>query len=211
MTAKPAKWIVVRNWTAFQHYKDAWPVWIKFHTGLLHDPNFTNLPVGTRLVLCQLWLVYASTRAQLPLDTRWLSRQLSMRVTSKQLESLNHAGFIEFKSRPCLEHVKSASSPNALARERPSVSPRGRRKTTTPQNKNGRGQADAAATEEENGHDDLTPDPEGLKRIARIMADAELKAATTAPPYEPTPQDIAEAERRQAQSMEWLKKNKPQT
>lgn len=115
------QWIVVRNWADFQHYKDAWPTWIKFYAGLLHDPNWTDLPESTRLLLAQLFLVYASARAQVPLSTRWLSRQLNMRVTSAQLERLNHAGWIEFSSRPCLEHVKSASSPratraNALAR-----------------------------------------------------------------------------------------------
>lgn len=111
------KWIVVRNWDKFQHYRDRWVPWIKFYTEILHDPAYTRLPVGTRLTLCHIWLEYASTRAQLPLDSAWLSRQFSHRVTSIQLETLNHAGFIEFSSSPCLEHVKMGSRPTRAREE----------------------------------------------------------------------------------------------
>ena len=111
------QWIVVRNWTKHQHYHNRWVPWIKFYTELLHDPAYTRLPEGTRLLLCHIWLEYASSRAQVPLDTRWLSSQLSQRVTKRQLEALNHAGFIEFSSSPNLDHVYMSSRPTRAREE----------------------------------------------------------------------------------------------
>lgn len=98
------KWIVVRNWNRFQHYRDRQPRWIKNYIELVDDPAYLTLTEGCRALLHGLWLIYASSRAQVPLDTRSLSRRLNLRVTSAQLEQLNHAGFIEFSaSKPLAE------------------------------------------------------------------------------------------------------------
>jgi len=111
------QWLVIRNWDKFQHYHDRQPIWIKNYTELLHDEAYLRLPEGTALVLHRLWLAYASTRARLPLDTRWLSRQINVRVTKQQLETLNHAGFIEFSaSKPLATRYQDASATRALAR-----------------------------------------------------------------------------------------------
>lgn len=108
------RWIVIRNWDRFQHYKDRQPPWIKNYTELLHDPAYLELPPGTRSLLHGLWLVYASSRARVPLDTRWITRQLNLRCTMQQLESLNHAGFIEFSASTALaDRYQDASASRA--------------------------------------------------------------------------------------------------
>lgn len=99
--------ITIPNWSTFQHYKNRDPIWIRNYTSLLHNQDYLDLTGHERAVLHGLWLAYASSHAQLRLDTRSLTRQLSLRVASAQLEALNHAGFIEV----------SASSPLPRTRE----------------------------------------------------------------------------------------------
>lgn len=114
--SEPQKWIVIVDWHRFQHYKDRWPPWIKNYCELLHDPEYLDLPEGTRSLLHGLWLIYASSHARVPLDTRSLSRQLQLRVTMAQLERLRDAGFIEFSASAPLSDCEHDASPHALAR-----------------------------------------------------------------------------------------------
>lgn len=103
-----SKWIVIPNWDRFQHYKDRAPSWIKIYPELHHDEAFMSLTGHRRAILLGIWLEYAMSRRQLPDDTATLSRRLGLRVLRADIESLNHAGFIEV----------SASKPLALARSR---------------------------------------------------------------------------------------------
>src|SRR5262249_49684948 len=104
-------WIEVVNWRKFQHYSEREPKWIKLYTELAHDENWNELTGHQRAVLVGLWLEYASTRAQLPLNTRSLTRRLNLRVTRATLETLNQAGFIRIL----------ASKPLALTRLRKEI------------------------------------------------------------------------------------------
>lgn len=90
------RWIEVVDWQRFQHYRDRRPLWIKLYTELLDDDVFLALPEGTRLLLVELWLMYATTHGQLTDSTRTLSQRLRHRVFTHQLERLNEAGFIRF-------------------------------------------------------------------------------------------------------------------
>ena len=101
------RWIIVRNWERFQHYKDRDPYFIKLYTELQHDHNWLALTGHQRAVLVGIWLEYASARCQLPLNTASLTRRLALRVSSATLEALNPAGFIEFSSRAALEIARS--------------------------------------------------------------------------------------------------------
>ncbi len=87
----------MRGWRRFQHYdptKRNLP-WIKNYLELMRDDAYMDLTGNQRAILHGLWLEYASTRCQLHADTRSLSRRLNLRVTKQQLETLNHAGFID--------------------------------------------------------------------------------------------------------------------
>jgi hypothetical protein len=102
------RWIVIPNWSRFQHYADRDPLWLKVYTALLSNEDYLGLSFHARGVLHGLWLEYARAHGQLLGSTSAISRRLGDRVSTATLESLNHAGFIEF----------SASRPLALARSR---------------------------------------------------------------------------------------------
>jgi hypothetical protein len=115
-------WIVVNNWERFQHLDvtrsgSGSPVWIKNYTRLMNDDDYLALSPNRVAILHRLWLEYASSSARVRADTRWLSRRLFLRVTTKDLEALNHAGFISFSTRK--PHVGDVSDtrPRVYAEE----------------------------------------------------------------------------------------------
>jgi hypothetical protein len=134
------RWIVIPHWhgkngkDGFQHYRDRDPVWVKAYTRLMRDDDYLRLTLAERGLLLGLWLEYASTDGQLLGDSRSLARRLAQKITTKQLERLNHAGFIEFSaSKPLALRYQHASpetetEKNSLngSRPNPAPSPRGR-------------------------------------------------------------------------------------
>jgi hypothetical protein len=109
-------WVVICDWDKYQHYKDRNPVWIRFYTELLADDEYRRLPLGTRSLLCGLWLAFASSHGQLRLDTRSLSQRLAQRVTMAQLERLNDAGWIEVSASKPLAIGYQPDSKKILSR-----------------------------------------------------------------------------------------------
>ncbi len=54
------QFLVPKNWSNFQHYKNRNPPWIKLHRGCLMDPAFLRLDVFGRSLCPMLWIL-AST------------------------------------------------------------------------------------------------------------------------------------------------------
>jgi len=129
MTDSQPQWIVIPNWDKFQHYRDRDPTWIKNHRSLLHSDAYRNLSYHQRGVLHGLWLEYAAANRQIRDSTLTLTRQLGQRVSRRDLETLNHAGFIEFSaSKPLAPRYHDASPEKEKEREKKSpISPYGER------------------------------------------------------------------------------------
>lgn len=106
-------WISVRNWRQFQHYDPAkrQPRWLKVYTELMSDDAWLELSGHDRAVLVCLWLEYASSRCRLRADTRSLTRQLHLRVTSATLERLVYAGWIDIVASKVLAAGYQSASP----------------------------------------------------------------------------------------------------
>jgi hypothetical protein len=51
-----------KNWSAFQHYKDRCPPWIKLHRDLLNDREFMRLPIASKALAPLLWLLASETK-----------------------------------------------------------------------------------------------------------------------------------------------------
>ena len=107
------RWIVIPRWDEFQHRdmaRSSVPPWIKLYTKLMSDDEFLGLSFHLRGLLVSLWLEYAAARRQLSGSTVALTRRLGQRVTVRDLESLNHAGFIEVSaSKPAGAHAGKAA------------------------------------------------------------------------------------------------------
>jgi hypothetical protein len=89
--------ISVPNWTKFQHYKDRSPSWIKVYTDLNSRDEWLGLTWGQRGLLVTAWLEYARSATHLRSETlRRLGSSAGSRYFQRDLEALNHAGFLLF-------------------------------------------------------------------------------------------------------------------
>jgi hypothetical protein len=119
----PDQWIVICRWDDFQHpdaARSGIPPWIKTYTRLLSSDDFLELSHHQRGILLGLWLEYARARRQLRDSTVALTRRLGQRVTRRDLESLSHAGFIEFSaSKPASTPASRSASLDKRREETP--------------------------------------------------------------------------------------------
>jgi hypothetical protein len=94
------RWLIIPGWDKFQHpdvgRTDRTPLWVKNYLALLHKDEYLDLTAHQRAVLHGLWLLYAEKRCQVRVNTASLSRQLNLRVSSRQLQALETAGFVQF-------------------------------------------------------------------------------------------------------------------
>jgi hypothetical protein len=86
----------VKNWEAFQHYKDRNPPWIKLHNHLLDDYDFECLPDATKSHLLCIWMLASRTNNEMIYDNSWVKRKIGAN-SSVDLDLLLSVGFIELQ------------------------------------------------------------------------------------------------------------------
>lgn len=52
-----SKFLRIKGWESFQHYKDRNPTWIKLHKSLLDNFEYQSLPLASRALAPMLWLL----------------------------------------------------------------------------------------------------------------------------------------------------------
>lgn len=83
----------VKNYSAFQHYRDRAPPWIKFYNRTLDDYEIGALPDATKAHLFAIWLLASRYDNLIPYDPKWVERKIN--ATSKvDLKLIEKAGFI---------------------------------------------------------------------------------------------------------------------
>ena len=105
-------WISVRNWRKFQHYDPAkrQPPWIKTYTELLDEDDYAGLTLRQRGLLHGVWLAYARSRCGLRASRVGLMVGDDT-VKKRDLDALNHAGFIDIvASKTLAEGYHDASA-----------------------------------------------------------------------------------------------------
>lgn len=100
--AKPDLYIHVVGWDKFQHGSTRDNPWIKDYRDQLHKDEWRDLSFHLRGVLQSIRLAYAASHRQLRGSTATLTRHLGMRVTTRDLERLSDAGFIELRASTAL-------------------------------------------------------------------------------------------------------------
>lgn len=114
----------IKNWEAFQHYKDRNPPWIKLHRALLDDYEFAALEDAVKGQLMLMWLFASQNEGRIPHDAKFLERKLGL--TEKcRLDELIRNGFLipeqpdsTSASEPLADCKQDASEPLALTRSR---------------------------------------------------------------------------------------------
>lgn len=110
---KKWKFLAVRNWRRFQHYRDRCPPWIKLHAELLEDPEFAALADRDKAALMLTWLLAARTGNKIPNDPQWIRRRIGLK-RKPNVQALVRARFlIEWTSENELAENKPVEAPDA--------------------------------------------------------------------------------------------------
>jgi hypothetical protein len=72
------RYLKVKNWTEFQHYKDRNPPWIKLHRALLDDYEFSCLQDASKAHLMLIWLFASQKNGLIPDDPAFLKKKLGL-------------------------------------------------------------------------------------------------------------------------------------
>src|SRR3990167_3921160 len=113
--SEPERWIIVTAWERHQHRdmaRTSVPPWMKVYTRLLSDDDYLKLSFRQRGILLGIWLAYARGRRVLGSSPARLGRILGDEtVRQRDLDTLNHAGFITFSdSKPARSHASTPAS-----------------------------------------------------------------------------------------------------
>jgi hypothetical protein len=88
------KYIVIKNFAKFQHYKNRNPPWIRLYFALLNDKDFYRLPDAHKFHVMGLFLIASQNDNKIPLDKDWLVKQLAS-TEPLDLDALVASTFIE--------------------------------------------------------------------------------------------------------------------
>jgi hypothetical protein len=103
------KYLSVKNWSEFQHYKDRSPPWIKLHRDLLNDYDFSCLQDASKAHLMLLWLLASQMDNKIPADQKWLKNKLST-TNDINVKELIDKGFLLMEQDASIEIAESKQS-----------------------------------------------------------------------------------------------------
>jgi hypothetical protein len=87
------KYLKVKNWEEFQHYKDRTPPWIKLHNSLLDNYEFECLPDASKAHLLCIWMLASRTDNKIPNNADWIKKKIGA-STKVDLQLLIDGDFI---------------------------------------------------------------------------------------------------------------------
>lgn len=90
----PQKWLSIKNFEKYQHYKKRCPPWIKLYRSILTDREFMKLSTSAKYTYIGLLLLASETGQCVPNDTSWISHRLAMNPSEIDLKSLYRSGLL---------------------------------------------------------------------------------------------------------------------
>lgn len=128
------KFISIKNWDQYQHYKDRNPPWIKLHREILTSETWADSDDETRVLAIAIMLLAAATDNKIKLDAKYVKRVAYLN-SEPDFSRLIEVGFVEIidendldastlhtNDRPETEkrqrHIKKDSSKNKKKEER---------------------------------------------------------------------------------------------
>jgi hypothetical protein len=88
------RFLSIKNFERYQHYKDRRPPWIKLHASILDDYEWMQLPDASKAHLMLLWVLASQMDNKIPHDLAWLTQRIGAR-SPVDVEELILRGFLE--------------------------------------------------------------------------------------------------------------------
>lgn len=111
------RYLHIKNWSEFQHYKDRNPPWIKLHRALLDNYEFSRLPDASKAHLMLIWLLASQSDGRIPQDPQFLQDKLGL-DKQPDLQMLVDEGFLIMEQSASNNVEQVASTTLDLARSR---------------------------------------------------------------------------------------------
>lgn len=105
----PQKFLSLKNFEKYQHYKQRNPPWVKVHKTMLGDPEFMKLSATMKYVYIGLIILASETDNRVLNDRSFIAHRLCIQASDIDLNALYRSGFL-LASR---KHVASMLSENA--------------------------------------------------------------------------------------------------
>ncbi|MDH5738689.1 MAG: hypothetical protein OEY77_00020 [Nitrospira sp.] len=90
----PQKFLSIKNFEKYQHFKKSNPPWIKLYRSTLSDRDFINLPTTAKYVYIGLLMLASEGCNKVFNDHSWISHRLAIKVSELDLKPLYKAGFL---------------------------------------------------------------------------------------------------------------------
>ena len=87
------RYLTVKNWRDFQHYKKRSPPWIKLHRLIIEDYKFSKLKDKTKAHLMLIWVLASGTEGRIPHDAKFIADKISA-TEPVDLDAMIAAGFL---------------------------------------------------------------------------------------------------------------------
>ena len=87
------RYLIVKNWRDFQHYKKRSPPWIKLHRGITEDYDFAALKDKTKAHLMLIWLLASGSEGRIPDDPAFVAKRINA-SDSVDISAMIEAGFL---------------------------------------------------------------------------------------------------------------------
>lgn len=95
-----AQWLIVKNWSKFQHYKKRNPPWIRFYRSTLFDHELACLSIEARMLAPLLWLLASESNGRIKHDASMIAFRVAATqdVVTKGVSELIKAKFLAVES-----------------------------------------------------------------------------------------------------------------
>lgn len=106
------RYLKIKKWEEFQHYKDRNPPWIKLATDLFQDYDFSRLQDASKLLAVCIWTLGSRSKdGTIPYDFDYIKSQscLGTLVKPEHLQELINKGFLIDASNMLAECLQDAS------------------------------------------------------------------------------------------------------
>lgn len=88
------KFLSIKNFEKYQHYKHRNPPWIRLYGSLFGDREFLQMPIRARYLYVGLLTLAAQHGNAVRNDCNWIAHRLGMDVSEVDLKPLYRSGFL---------------------------------------------------------------------------------------------------------------------
>jgi hypothetical protein len=110
------KYLRIRNFEKFQHYKNRNPPWIKLYGELWSDFAFFKLDDASKAHLLGLFVLASKTDNKIPFDISWINHEIRATV-DVNIDALLASGFLESDGKPASKKLARRKQNDPLERE----------------------------------------------------------------------------------------------